>query len=200
MTEKPVPYSAHPIEKMILAVRGQKAILDADLARLHGVSTSRLNEQVKRNRERFPADFAFRLTLRELRHLGTQARRSGGAGNLSQIATGSQKHRDPRKLPRVFTEHGAIMAANVLNSPEAVAMSVFGVRAFVHMRQDILGRAEMEKRLLEVERVLIFHDRKIRNLFERIRPLLLPPPGPEEKRIGFDVRERRSGYRIGKKR
>ena len=130
------------IEQVILLIRGHKVMLDGDLARIYGVPTKRLNEQVKRNRKRFPEDFAFQLTAAEFANLKSQIAISslqpidshGDYLNRSQIATGSQKHRDPRFLPYVFTEHGAIMAANVLTSRRAVQMSVFVVRAFVKMR------------------------------------------------------------------
>jgi ORF6N domain len=107
----------------ILALRGHRVIFDAELAGLYGVTTKRLNEQVKRNAERFPEDFMFCLTRPEVEAL-----------NRSQFATGSQKHRGPRFPPSAFTEHGAIMAATILNSPRAVEMSVFAVRAFVRLR------------------------------------------------------------------
>jgi hypothetical protein len=119
------------LERLIYEVRDQKVILDADLARIYGVTTKRLNEQVKRNRERFPADFVFQLTAKESAALRSQfatgsaqdAESEEGVSNRSQIATGSQKHRDPRLRPYAFTEHGAIMAANVLNSTQAVQMN-----------------------------------------------------------------------------
>ena len=115
------------VEGRILTIRGQRVILDADLASMYGVPTMRLNEQVKRNAKRLPADFMFRLTSEEVALLNAE-------GNLSQIAIGSQKHRDPRLRPYAFTEHGAVMAANVLRSERAMEMSVFVVRAFVRMR------------------------------------------------------------------
>jgi hypothetical protein len=120
--------------------------------------------------------------------------------NRSQFATVSQKHRDPRFWPFVFTEHGAIMAANVLNSPQAVQMSVFVVRAFVRMREQLMGRAEMEKRLAEIEKILLSHDSALRDLYQKIRPLLLPPPAPAKKQIGFQVRERPARYAAKKGR
>ena len=117
------------IESVIHSVRGEKVILDVDLARIYGVSTKRLNEQVKRNTRRFPTDFSFRLSKVETEQLIGQLARSEQSGDRSQIATGPQKHRDPRFLPYAFTEHGALMAANVLNSTQAVKMSVLVVRA-----------------------------------------------------------------------
>jgi hypothetical protein len=115
-------YRVRAVETVILAVRGQKVILDADLAHVYGVPTKALNQAVKRNADRFPSDFLFRLTEQEVDDIWSQTATT--SGNRSQIVTGSQKHRDPRFQPYAFTEHGAIMAATVLNSPEAVRMSV----------------------------------------------------------------------------
>ena len=112
------------IDPLIVEVRGQKVILDADLARVYGVPTKALNQAVKRNSARFPEDFLFKLTVEGIEEL-----------NRSQIVTGSQKHRDPRFVPSAFSEHGAIMAANILNSPRAVQMSVFVVRASAPLRR-----------------------------------------------------------------
>src|SRR5262245_8039017 len=119
-----------PIEPVIRVIRGKRVILDADLAKIYGVITKRLNEQLKRNRKRFPQDFMFRLTKEETAEL-SRLRSQNATLDRSQFATGSQKHRDPRALPYAFTEHGSVMAANVLNSERAVAMSVYVVRAFV---------------------------------------------------------------------
>jgi hypothetical protein len=179
VTEMPTKHSTLTVEDVILTVRGQKVILDRDLAAIYGVSTSRFNEAVKRNRARFPHDFAFQLTRQELRRL------------ISQNATSSSGHGGVRKLPWVFTEHGAIMAATVLNSPQAVQMSVFVVRAFIKMREQLLDRAELEKRLSEIEKVLLSHDAALRDLYHKIRPLLLPPPESPRRKIGFGVREKR---------
>jgi len=117
------------ISALIRTIRGTKVILDADLAKIYGVPTKALNQAVKRNLGRFPDDFMFQLTAKETANL-----------NRSQIVTGSQKHRDPRLLPYAFTEKGAVMAANILNSPDAVRMSIFVVRAFIKMRE-LLGTA-----------------------------------------------------------
>lgn len=170
------------VERRILTVRGQRVMLDSDLAKLYGVPTHRFNEAVKRNRNRFPDDFAYPVTREELKIL------------ISQNAISRSGHGGLRKLPWVFTEHGAVMAANVLNSPKAVKMSVFVVRAFMKMREQLLSRAELEARLTQIENVLLSHDEKIRELYRQIRPLLLPPPDPPSKPIGFGVRERRSTY------
>ena len=121
-------------------------ILDADLAKIYDVQTRALNQAVRRNREKFPGDFMFRLKRTETRQL-----------NQSQVVMGSQKHRDPRFLPYAFTEHGAIMAANVLNSRRAVQMSVFVVRAFVRLRKMTGAHREMAAKLAELERKVASH-------------------------------------------
>lgn len=162
------------IEKAILMIRGQKVILDAELADLYGVTTSRLNEQVKRNRDRFPEDFMFRLKRDEFRDL------------MSQFATSSSRWGGRRKLPLVFTEHGAVMAANILNSPTAVAASIHVVRAFVRLREILSTHKELARKLEELERRLGQHDEKFRAVFDAIRQLMTPPTEPEKKRkIGF---------------
>ncbi len=170
-----------PLETIIHTLRGQKVILDSDLARIYGVETKRLNEQVKRNHERFPSDFAFQLTPHEV------------TDNWSQIATSSGARRGKAYRPYAFTEHGALMAASVLNSPRAVEMSVFVVRAFVKMREMIAETMDMEKRLATVEKTLLSHDAALRELYQKIRPLLLPHPEPPPKQIGFHVREGEPG-------
>ncbi len=172
-----------PIEQHILLLRGQKVILDADLARIYGVPTKRLNEQVKRNRGRFPEDFMFKLTRDEFEGLH-QARAVEMPPNRSQIATGSQKHRDPRSLPHAFTEHGAIMAANVLNSRRAVQMSVIVVRAFVRLREMLTTNKALAAKLAELERTVASHDGHIQSLFQTIRQLM-EPAKPKSRRIGF---------------
>jgi hypothetical protein len=101
-------------------------------------------------------------------------------------------------MPYAFTEHGAIMAATVLNSPQAVEMSVFVVRAFIMMREQLLTTTTLAKRLADVEKLLLTHDSALRDLYQKIRPLLLPPPEPERKSIGFGVKERTAKYRTGR--
>jgi ORF6N domain len=123
------------IAQAIVVIRGQRVILDAELAALYGVTTKALNQAVKRNVDRFPNDFLMRLTRAELEAL-----------NRSQIVTGSQRHRDPRFPPFAFTEHGAIMAATVLSSPRAIEMSVYVVRAFVRLRELLVSNAELARR------------------------------------------------------
>jgi hypothetical protein len=174
------------IEQGIFLVRGQRVMFDADLAQIYGVSTRRLNEQLRRNLRRFPKDFAFRLTARESLNL------------MSQIAT-SSLHGGRRKLPWVFTEHGAIMLASVLNSPVAVAASIRVVRAFVRLREMIAANAELSHRLGELERKMETHDESIAQLFAAIRQLLAPPPPRQKREIGFHVRERAATYRVKKR-
>ena len=140
-------------------------------------------QQVKRNAERFPADFMFRLSAEETAGL-----------NRSQFATGSQKYRDPRFPPYAFTEHGTIMAATVLNSPRAVEMSIFVVRAFVQLRELLAGHKALTKRLDEletrIERKLMTHDRDIADILDAIRQLMAPPPTSKKRPIGFVTGEK----------
>lgn len=160
----------------LFTIRGQTVVLDADLAALYGVTTGNFNKAVARNLARFPEDFTFVLNREEFRALIFQIGTSKGRGGR-------------RKLPRVFTEHGAIMAATILNSPRAAAMSVYVVRAFVKMREELLGRANLEKRLAEIERTLVGHDTALRDLYQKIKPLLLPPPPKAKREIGFHVKD-----------
>jgi phage regulator Rha-like protein len=157
------------IESMILYVRGEKVILDSDLAVLYGVSTTRLNEQINRNKRRFPADFVFRLTKEEWDSL------------MSQFAISKTGRGGRRKLPYVFTEHGAIMVANVLSSERAVEVSVRVVRAFVKLRQLLASNSELSRKLNELEKK---YDHQFKIVFEAIRQLMIPPPA-KTKPIGF---------------
>ena len=150
-----------------------RVILDSDLARVYGVPTFRFNEAVKRNQECFPADFRFQLMLAEFENL------------ISQTAISSSGHGGRRKLPWSFTEHGAIMAANVLNSPRAVEMSIYVIRAFIKMHAALAGQADLARRLAEIEKTLIGHDAALRDLYAKIKPLLLPPPASPKPEIGF---------------
>jgi len=187
-----------PIESLILNVRSQKVILDADLAELYGVATKRFNEAIKRNRERFPADFAFQLTAEEFAvlrdpnssRLAMSSPQSvdnqTSAPNWSQFATSSRKHRGMVYRPWVFTEHGALMAANILRSEQAVAMSVFVVRAFMQMREQLAANAAILKRLAEIDKTLLEHDSALRAIWTKLQPLLVPPPEPAKRRIGFN--------------
>ena len=172
VTKSLVKIPLERIEEIILLIRGEKVILDSDLASLYGVSTSRFNEQVKRNRNRFPRDFSFRLTKDEWKSL------------ISQFATSKLGRGGRRQLPHVFTEHGAIMAANVLNSERAVEASVQVVRAFIRLRQMLGSNAELTRKLNELESK---YDRQFKIVFEAIRQLMSPPPA-KAKPIG-SVRE-----------
>jgi hypothetical protein len=160
------------IENSILAIRGQRVILDADLAELYGVTTKRLNEQVKRNRDRFPADFAFRLTRQEVTILKSQLATSRSAGWGGR-----------RALPLVFTEHGTVMAANVLSSSVAVAASIQVVRAFVRLREILASHKDLARKLDELEKK---YDSQFQVVFEAIRELMKPAETPSRRgRIGF---------------
>jgi hypothetical protein len=194
MTNQPIIIEPGGVAPRILVIREQKVILDADLAAVYGVETKRLNEQVKRNRERFPEDFMFKLEPQEVVGLAMHTAASADARMRSQIATASK--RNARFLPYAFTEHGALMAATVLNSSRAIQMSVFVVRAFILMREQLLNRAELEKRLTEIEKTLMSHDAALRELYRQIRPLLLPPPDLPRREIGFHVQESAGRYRI----
>lgn len=158
------------IESRILLIRGHKVMLDSDLAELYGVTTKRLNEQVKRNKDRFPADFMFQLTPEEDESL------------RSHFATSTRGGR--RYRPYAFTEHGAIMAASVLNSHRAIEVSVFVVRAFVKLRELLATHQELAQKLTELEQKIQGYDEDITTLFEAIRQLM-EPPGKSSKHIGF---------------
>jgi len=161
-----------PLESMIFTIRSHKVIVDADLASLYDVPTKALNQAVKRNKNRFPQDFVFRLTEKERLEVVTNC------DHLAQL-------KFSRTLPMAFTEHGAIMAATVLNSPQAVSMSVFVVRAFVRMREQIAANQAILKRLAKIDRALLEHDTSLMDLYEKLLPLLQPPPDPPKRRIGF---------------
>jgi hypothetical protein len=183
-----------PISSLICNLRGQKVILDADLAELYGVPTKVFNQAVKRNAERFPDDFCFQLTASEWENLKSQIVTSSleapkvevGAPNWSQFVTSSKRHRGAAYRPFAFTEHGAIMAATILNSSAAVAMSVFVVRAFVQMREQLAANAAILKRLAEIDKSLLQHDSALRDIWARLQPLLAPPSDPPKRRIGFN--------------
>ena len=192
-------YPASPdIELLIRTVRGQKVILDSELAAIYGVSTKALNQAVKRNLTKFPEDFLFPLVAKEVAEL-----------NRSQFVTGSQKHRDPRFAPYPFTEHGAIMAANVLSSPQATQMSVFVVRAFVKMRSALGDTRELARKLAALESELTSrlnaHEAAIVEVLKRVMQILDPPPPPPEPpappppEIGFHVKEDSIPYRVNHK-
>ncbi len=153
-------------------IRGQRVMLDSDLAGLYGVTTKRLNQQVHRNRGRFPADFSFALPRAELANLRLQ-------NATSRSGWGGRRH-----PPRVFTEHGAVMVAMVLNSARAVQMSVFVVRAFLRLREWVANQAELAVRLADLERRVGEHDHELRAIIQTIRGML-EAPAPARRRIGF---------------
>ena len=160
------------IENRILLVRGEKVIIDADLAEFYGVPTKRLNEQVKLNSSRFPDDFMFQLKIDE---------KSEVVANCDHL----EKLKYSKTLPYVFTEHGAIMVASVINTPRAIEVSVFIVRAFIKMRQFVSGQKELERKISRIEARLTDHDEQIVELVTLIRKLLDPAPLPGNRRIGF---------------
>jgi hypothetical protein len=161
------------IERSILLIRGEKVMLDRDLAAIYGVTTKALNQAVKRNGTRFPEDFMFRLTRDEVAEL-----------NRSQIVTGSQKHRDPRFPPFAFTEHGALMLANILNSRRAVQTSVHVVRAFLRLRQMLASNADLTRKVEALEKK---YDGQFKVVFDAVRRLMSPAE-PKRREIGFHVK------------
>jgi phage regulator Rha-like protein len=160
------------IEQRILLIRGEKVIVDADLAEFYGVETKRLNEQVKRNIGRFPSDFMFRITKEE-------------KDEVVAICDHLEKLKYSASLPHVFTEHGAIMAANVLSSQRAIEVSVFIVKAFVKLRKTILESKELNSKIDQLEKKLADHDEKIIALIRAIKQFINPKPPPKERQIGF---------------
>ncbi|MEW6669532.1 MAG: ORF6N domain-containing protein [Thermodesulfobacteriota bacterium] len=189
-TELPA-ISVETISKRILTVRGKRVIAASDLAEMYGVATKKLNQAVKRNATRFPSDFVFQLTLEEADTL----RRS-----RSQIVT-LKRGSNIKYLPYVFTEHGAIMAATVLNSIQAAEMSVFVVRAFVRMRSLLGDTRELARRLADLEKELKerldVHEVAIVSILQRVMDLIDPPVEPRlrpRKKIGFEVKERAARY------
>ncbi len=184
-----VTYSSVDITTLIVTVRGKRVILDRDLAALYGVPTFRFNEAVKRNRSRFPEDFMFQLTRDEVVSL------------TSQFAMSKSRRGGRRTLPYAFTEHGTVMAANILRSERAIQMSVFVVRAFIRMRQMLIEQRGLARKLAELEKELTarldVHETAITEVLQQIMQLLSAPPEPEppKKRIGFLVEEPRVAYR-----
>jgi hypothetical protein len=190
----PVPISPESsIEPHVRLIRGQKVILDHDLAAIYSVSTSRFNEAVSRNADRFPTDFRFQLTLEELAKLivisvGPDTDKSvthDFTKHSSQIAMSSRRHRGRAYLPWAFTEHGALMAANILRSQRASEMSVFVIRTFIRIRESLAANTAILKRLAEIDQTLLVHDSALSDVYQKLRPLLTPAPEPEKPRIGF---------------
>ena len=173
---KKVPQRA--IELSILHIRERKVILDTDLAAIYGVPTFRFNEAVKRNKDRFPHDFMFQLTQEEVATL------------ISQNAMSKPGRGGRRTLPYAFTEHGAVMAANILKSPLAVQMSVMVVRAFIKMREMVIEQRDLAKKLDELEKK---YDDQFQVVFDAIRSLMNEEEKPKRK-IGFEIKEPKAGY------
>lgn len=176
MTDENESTSLQHIDQLILDVRGQKVLLDEALAELYGVPTKRLNEQVSRNRERFPADFMFRLTEAEWASLRSQI-----ATSKTPEGRGGRRH-----PPRAFTEQGVAMLSSVLRSQRAVAVNIAIMRAFVQLRRLSSGQRELLRRLDELEGRVGAHGAQLRAVFTAIRRLIEGPPGPGKRRIGFE--------------
>ncbi|HZL46989.1 MAG TPA: ORF6N domain-containing protein [Opitutaceae bacterium] len=187
MSRPKIEHALPPIQ----TIRGQRVVLDSDLAALYGVTTKVFNQTIRRNAARFPVDFLFQLTEEEFANLKSPSVTSSSEGNRvlrSQVVTLNMDRRGQHRkyLPLVFTEHGAIMAATILRSPRAVAMSVYVVRAFVRMREELLTNAVILKRLALIDKKLLEHDVVLRDVVERLLPLLNPPAEePPRPRIGF---------------
>jgi hypothetical protein len=175
-----LPIPIEQIQQSILLIRGKKVMLDTDLAQLYGVSTKRLNEQVKRNRDRFPQDFMFQLSAEEKTEVVAKC------DHLASLKF-SPTH------PYAFTEHGAIMLAAVLNTPRAIEVSVFVVRAFVRLREILTTHKALAHKLAELESKIETHDEAIRSLVSAIRQLMASPE-KQPKKIGFQLREKRAAY------
>jgi len=174
------------IEKRILLIRDQKVMIDSDLSELYGVTTKRLNEQVKRNKDRFPIDFMFQLSIEEKYEV---------VANCDHL----KKIKFSPNLPYVFTEHGAIMVASILNSPRAIEASVFIVRAFVRLRELLVSHKDLSRKLKELESKFEGHDEQIKDIINAINQLLLPPEKPK-RQIGFRVKEPKQSYLIRRRR
>jgi hypothetical protein len=172
MSANSTAIDSQKIESRILILRGQRIILDADLSALYGVTTKRLNQQVKRNQERFPSDFMFQLTSPEKHEV---------VANFDQLANLKYSLTNPY----AFTEHGVIMAASVLDTPYAIEVSVLVVRTFVKLRQLLALNKELRHKLLEIERKIQDHDGAIRDLIQTIHHLMEPPSPVKKNRIGF---------------
>ena len=191
-----LPIAVEQIDGMIRTIRGVRVMLDRDLAKIYGVPTKAFNQAVKRNRQRFPEDFMFRLTQEEAKAL--QASRSQTVTSSqrkdllrSQFVTSNQRG-GPRYLPYAFTEYGALMAANILNSTRAVQMSIFVVRAFAKMREALRGTPELARKLAALEKKLTgrldVHEAAIVEVLQEVMQILNPPPPPPDqprRRIGF---------------
>jgi hypothetical protein len=168
------------IEPRILLIRGQRVVLDADLAELYGTTTKALNQAVKRNAGRFPADFRFQLNIAEKTEVVTNC------DHLSRL-------KFTKNLPNAFTEHGALMAASMLSTPRAIDVSVYVIRAFVRLRELLSTHKELSRKFADLERRVSSHDEAIQSLVAAIRRLMQPPPSASPsaspRRIGFHVKQ-----------
>jgi phage regulator Rha-like protein len=196
MTKKILPYNVSQVQAMIVTVRGQRVILATDLAELYGVQTKALNQAVKRNIDRFPTDFLFQLTWDESEQIFY---------SRSQFVT-LKRGKNIKYLPYAFTEHGALMAANVLNSPKAIEMSVFVVRAFIKMRETLANNKALALKLTELEKKLTerlnVHERAIVHVLGEIRKLMAsadPSSEPPKRKIGFETKEKAAKYKFNRR-
>ena len=194
-----------PVERIASSVylfRGQKVLLDFDLAALYGVATKVLNQAVRRNRERLPSDFMFQLTAEEFASLKARfaSGTAQGAGNQrvrsnwSQFVTSSRRYRGKKYRPYAFTEQGIAMLSSVLNSERAVKVNIAIMRAFVKLREALETNRELAQKFAELEQRVGKHDEEISAIIEAIRQLMTPPEKPRRE-IGFHVRERSARYR-----
>ena len=201
MPRKP-PATVPAIDSVIYTLRGERVILDADLAKIYGVATKVFNQAVKRNREKFPSDFLFQLSADEAEAMNRSQSVAGSRARSlrSQIVTSKRGRGGRRYRPYAFTEHGAIMAANILNSPQAVQMSVFVVRAFIAMRAALTDTRELARKLASLEKELTSrldtHESAIVDVLQRVMALLEPPPPAPElppKEMGFHAAAKSAG-------
>ena len=184
----------------ILTIRDQKVVLDSELARIYGVPMRTLNQALRRNKKRFPRDFAFQLSGGEYDAMRSQIVIASSVAQdiRSQVVTASvarsmrsqtatTSRRNVRYRPWVFTEHGALQAANILRSDRAIAMSIYVIRAFIEQREKLAVNVAILKRLAEIDKTLLEHDTALRDIYQKLLPLLAPPPEPRRRQIGFHI-------------
>ena len=184
----------------ILTIRDQKVVLDSELARIYGVPTRTLNQALRRNKKRFPRDFAFQLSGGEYEAMRSQIVIASSVAQdiRSQVVTASvarsmrsqtatTSRRNVRYRPWVFTEHGALQAANILRSDRAIAMSIYVIRAFIEQREKLAVNVAILKRLAEIDKTLLEPDTALRDIYQKLLPLLAPPPEPRRRQIGFHI-------------
>ena len=191
MPTKAVPLALDHLEQTIHLIRGQKVLLDRDLAVLYGITTGNLNKAVRRNKDRFPEDFMFELTRDE----AERSRFQFG------ILNAKRRGQNIKYRPLAFTEQGVAMLSSVLNSPRAIQVNIAIMRVFVRLRETLSLHKELAQKLAELERKIEGHDEHIRTLFEAIRQLAAPAPESEspagkESEMGFHVREESAPYRF----